>query len=107
MVAVVDRVVDRRGTRALAEAYLRFLWTPEAQEVAARHDYRPSDPAVLARLRMDQPRASDRELVLRNLAAFVRWQHRTDTERVPALLDRLAEAIAREAAATGRPVRNA
>ena len=49
VVAVVDRVVDRRGTRALAEAYLRFLWTPEAQEVAARHDYRPSDPAVLAR----------------------------------------------------------
>ena len=49
VVAVVDRVVDRRGTRALAEAYLRFLWTPEAQEIAARHDYRPSDPVVLAR----------------------------------------------------------
>ncbi len=49
VVAVVDKVVDRRGTRALAEAYLRFLWTPEAQEIAARNFYRPSDPAVLAR----------------------------------------------------------
>ena len=47
--AVVDKVVDRHGTRALAEAYLRFLWTPEAQEIAARHFYRPTDPAVLAR----------------------------------------------------------
>ena len=49
VVAVVDRVVDRRGTRALAEAYLRFLWTPEAQEIAAQHYYRPVDAAVLAR----------------------------------------------------------
>ena len=49
VVAVVDKVVDRRGTRALADAYLRFLWTPEAQEIAARNFYRPTDPAVLAR----------------------------------------------------------
>ncbi len=49
VVAVVDRVVDRRGTRALADAYLRFLWTPEAQEIAARNFYRPLDPAILAR----------------------------------------------------------
>jgi len=48
-VAVVDKVVDRRGTRALAEAYLRQLYTPEAQELIARHYYRPIDPAVLAR----------------------------------------------------------
>ena len=49
VVAVVDKVVDKRGTRALADAYLRFLWTPEAQEIAARNYYRPLDPAVLAR----------------------------------------------------------
>ena len=49
VVAVVDKVVDRRGTRALADAYLRFLWTPEAQEIAARNYYRPLDPAILAR----------------------------------------------------------
>ena len=48
-VAVVDRVVDKRGTRQVAEAYLRFLYTPEAQEIAARNFYRPRDPAVAAR----------------------------------------------------------
>src|SRR5579875_3414330 len=40
-VAVVDRVVDRRGTRAVAQAYLEFLYTEEGQELAARHGYRP------------------------------------------------------------------
>ncbi len=49
VVAVVDKVVDKRGTRAVAEAYLHFLWTPEAQEIAARNHYRPTDPATLAR----------------------------------------------------------
>jgi sulfate transport system substrate-binding protein len=48
-VAVVDANVDHKDTRAAAEAYLRFLYTPEAQEVIARHHYRPTDPAVLAR----------------------------------------------------------
>jgi sulfate transport system substrate-binding protein len=40
-VAVVDKVVDKRGTRAVAQAYLEFLYTPEGQEIAARHYYRP------------------------------------------------------------------
>jgi sulfate/thiosulfate-binding protein len=48
-VAVVDKVVDRKGTRAVAEAYLRFLYTPEGQALAARHYYRPRDAAALAR----------------------------------------------------------
>ena len=48
-VAVVDKVVDRRGTRAVAEAYLAFLYTPEAQEIAARNYLRPRDPEVAAR----------------------------------------------------------
>jgi sulfate transport system substrate-binding protein len=48
-VAVVDRVVLRRGTRAVAQAYLEFLYTPEGQEISARHFYRPRDQAVLAR----------------------------------------------------------
>ncbi len=48
-VAVIDKVVDRRGTRKAAEAYLRFLYTPEAQEIIARNGYRPVDPAVAAR----------------------------------------------------------
>src|ERR1700754_4580057 len=50
-VAVVDTVVDRRGTRQVAEAYLKFLYTPEGQEIAAKHYFRPRDPQVLARYR--------------------------------------------------------
>jgi sulfate transport system substrate-binding protein len=46
-VALVDGNVDRKGTRQAAEAYLKFLYTPEAQETIAQHFYRPSDPAVL------------------------------------------------------------
>ena len=40
-VSVVDRVVDRRGTRAIAQAYLEYLYTTEGQEIAAKHYYRP------------------------------------------------------------------
>jgi sulfate/thiosulfate transport system substrate-binding protein len=47
-VAVVDRVVDRKGTRAVAEAYLRHLYSREGQELAVKHHYRPRDEAVLA-----------------------------------------------------------
>jgi sulfate/thiosulfate-binding protein len=54
-VAVVDRVVDRRGTRRVAQAYLEFLYTPEAQEIAARHHFRPRLPDVLARHRSAFP----------------------------------------------------
>ncbi len=45
-VAVVDKVVDRRGTRAVAEAYVNYLYTPEAQATIAKHHYRPRDPEV-------------------------------------------------------------
>jgi sulfate/thiosulfate transport system substrate-binding protein len=54
-VAVVDAVVDRRGTRRVAEAYLEFLYTPEAQEIAARHHFRPRNREVLARYRWKFP----------------------------------------------------
>ncbi len=54
-VAVVDRVVEKRGTRALAEAYLRFLYTPEAQEIAGQHHLRPRDAAAAARYRAKFP----------------------------------------------------
>ncbi|HWA01230.1 MAG TPA: sulfate ABC transporter substrate-binding protein [Caulobacterales bacterium] len=47
-VAWVDRNVEQRKTREIAEAYLRFLYTPQAQEIVARNFYRPSDPDVLA-----------------------------------------------------------
>lgn len=45
-VAVVDANVDRKGTRAAAEAYLKFLYTDEAQHVLAKHHYRPINEAV-------------------------------------------------------------
>ena len=40
-VTVIDKVVDKRGTRAIAEAYLKFLYSEEGQELAAKHYYRP------------------------------------------------------------------
>ena len=48
-VALVDRNVDRKKTRAMAEAYLRFLYTPQAQDIQAQNFYRPRDPKVLAK----------------------------------------------------------
>ena len=48
-VAVVDKVVDKHGTRAVAEAYLKFLYTPQGQEIAAHNGYRPRDTAVAAK----------------------------------------------------------
>ncbi|MCU0225230.1 MAG: sulfate ABC transporter substrate-binding protein [Acidobacteria bacterium] len=48
-VAVVDKVVAKRRTRELAETYLRFLYTPEGQEIAARHYYRPRQAEVAAK----------------------------------------------------------
>jgi len=50
-VAVVDKVVDRKGTRAVAEAYLKFLYTPEAQKIVAKNYYRPRDPAVASQFK--------------------------------------------------------
>ena len=48
-VAVVDAVVDKKKTRAVAEEYLKFLYSPDGQEIAARHFYRPRDAAVSAK----------------------------------------------------------
>ncbi len=48
-VAVVDKVVDRRGTRAVARAYLEYLYSPEGQDIAARNHYRPRDQKVAAK----------------------------------------------------------
>lgn len=45
-VAVVDSVVDKKGTREVAQAYLDFLYTTTGQDLAGKHFYRPVDPAV-------------------------------------------------------------
>ncbi|MGA7991711.1 MAG: sulfate ABC transporter substrate-binding protein [Thermoanaerobaculia bacterium] len=57
-VALVDRNADRNGTRAVAQAYLEFLYTDEAQEIAARHHYRPRSSAVAARHASDFAKVS-------------------------------------------------
>ena len=48
-VALVDAVVDRKGTRMVAEAYLDYLYTPEGQDIVARNFFRPTDDVVMQR----------------------------------------------------------
>jgi sulfate/thiosulfate-binding protein len=54
-VAVVDKVVDKHKTRAVAEAYLKFLYTPEAQQIIARNYFRPRNPQAAAKYRSQFP----------------------------------------------------
>jgi sulfate transport system substrate-binding protein len=54
-VSVVDRVVDKRATRNVSEAYLQFLYTPAAQELAAQYELRPRDAKILAKHRDTLP----------------------------------------------------
>ena len=54
-VAVVDKVVDRKGTRRVAEAYLKYLYTPEGQALAAKHHFRVRDPQVAAKYSAEHP----------------------------------------------------
>ncbi|MDB5591701.1 sulfate ABC transporter substrate-binding protein [Enterovirga sp.] len=53
-VALVDRNVDQKGTRKAAEAYLAFLYGPEAQRIIARHHYRPSRPDETSRAELER-----------------------------------------------------
>jgi sulfate/thiosulfate-binding protein len=69
-VALVDTVVDRKGTRKVAEAYLQHLFTPEGQQLAAKHFYRPRDAVALAQYR---PQFPDINLFTID-AAFGGWQ---------------------------------
>jgi sulfate transport system substrate-binding protein len=55
-VAIVDKNVDRHGTRKVAEAYLQFLYSKKGQEIEAQNFYRPRDPAVLAAHAKDFPK---------------------------------------------------
>ena len=57
-VAVVDRNADRQGTRAVAEAYLKFLYSPEGQAIEARHFYRPRSPQVARQFAAQFPRVN-------------------------------------------------
>jgi sulfate/thiosulfate transport system substrate-binding protein len=70
-VAVVDEVVDANGTRKVAEAYLNFLYTPEAQKLIAHNYYRPSDPKSADP--KDLARFSDVKLVSIDDPVFGGW----------------------------------
>jgi sulfate transport system substrate-binding protein len=50
-VAIVDEVVDKRGTREVATEFLNYLYDPASQELIAKNHYRPNDPTVLAKYR--------------------------------------------------------
>ncbi|MGG5821114.1 sulfate ABC transporter substrate-binding protein [Falsiroseomonas sp. HW251] len=75
-VAVVDANVDRRGTRAIAEAYLRGLYTPEGQALVTKHFYRPRDPELLAANAQRFPRL---DLVAIDDPVFGGWQRAQQT----------------------------
>lgn len=55
VVAVVDKNVDRKNTREVAQAYLEYLYSPEGQEIAGRHFFRPSNPEILAKFKDQYP----------------------------------------------------
>ncbi len=55
-VSVVDKNVDKHGTRKVAEAYLEYLYSPEGQEIAAKNFYRPSDAKVAAKYSKQFPK---------------------------------------------------
>ena len=57
-VSVVDKTVDRKGTRAVAQAYLEYLYSPQGQEIAARNYYRPIDAKVAAAYSKQFPKIS-------------------------------------------------
>jgi sulfate transport system substrate-binding protein len=55
-VTVIDKNVDKHGTRALAEAYLKFLYSPQGQELAAKNFYRPRSPQAMAKYAAQFPK---------------------------------------------------
>ena len=57
-VTLVDKVVDKRGTREVAQAYLEYLYSPEGQDIAGRNYYRPNDPKVAARYAKQFPKVN-------------------------------------------------
>jgi sulfate transport system substrate-binding protein len=74
-VALVDRNVDKKGTRKVAEAYLQYLYAAEGQEIAARNFYRPTDPTIAAKYASQFPKLT---LVTID-GAFGGWRNATKT----------------------------
>ena len=61
-VTIVDKVVDRCGTRKIAEAYLQHLYSDEGQEIAGKHDYRPTNEKIAAKYASQFPKLKLRPL---------------------------------------------
>ena len=57
-VTIVDKVVDRKGTRAVAQAWLEYLYSPEGQDIAGQNYYRPIDPAAAAKYARQFPKVN-------------------------------------------------
>jgi sulfate transport system substrate-binding protein len=74
-VAIVDKVVDKRGSRKAAEAYLNFLYTEEGQEIAARHYYRPTNAKVAQKYSSQFPKVQ----LFTIQEAFGGWQKASKT----------------------------
>ncbi|VVE46081.1 sulfate transporter subunit [Pandoraea aquatica] len=55
-VAIVDKNVDKHGTRKAAEAYLQWLYSPQGQEIAAKHFYRPRSPEIAKKYESQYPK---------------------------------------------------
>ncbi|MEI6176820.1 MAG: sulfate ABC transporter substrate-binding protein [Verrucomicrobiota bacterium] len=73
-VAVVEKNAKKHGTEALAKAYLEFLYTPEAQNIAGKHFYRPRDKAALAKWSQNFPKIN-----LVTIAEFGGWSKAQST----------------------------
>ena len=102
-VALIDSVVDRKGTRAVAEAYLDYLYAPEGQDIVARNFFRPSDPAVAERYAEQFPPMR----LFTVDAVFGGWaQAQAEHFADGGIYDRLFLAAAARAAMTAAPPRH-
>ena len=72
-VTVVDKNVDKKGTRAVAEEYLKYLYTEEAQDIIGKHFYRPISPKAQAKYAKQLPRLN----LFRIEDAFGGWEQAT------------------------------
>ncbi len=85
-VSIIDKVVDKRRTRAVAEEYLRYLYSPEGQEIAAKHYYRPVDAKVAGKFSTQFPKV--KLFTLKEIASD--WQTANRTHFADgALFDRI------------------
>ncbi|MGL4602991.1 MAG: sulfate ABC transporter substrate-binding protein [Iodobacter sp.] len=90
-VALIDKVVDKKGTRKQAEEYLKYLWSPAGQEIAAQNYLRPRDKAIAAKYAKQFP-----AIKLFGIDDFGGWQKAQKTHFDDgAIYDQIAASIAK------------